>query len=98
MSETIQYPYSKASGFFGVLVPLVFFGITFNNLRYSYLSGFKLSWMLIAFADLIFLSLLLYMLFQRLIPALQNKIALKLSEDGITDHIRNIVIEWSDIQ
>ena len=58
MSETIQYPYSKTSGFLGVIVPLVFFGITFNNLTYSYLAGFQLSWMLIAFADLIFLSLL----------------------------------------
>jgi len=98
MSETIQYPYSKASGFLGVIVPLAFVGITFNNLRQSYLAGFTLSWILIAFADLIFLSLLVYILFQRLIPALQNKIALKLDEEGITDHIRNIIISWGDIK
>jgi hypothetical protein len=98
MAETIEYPYSKNSAFFGVVMPLVFFGITFSNLRYSYLMGFTISWIIIAIADLVFLSLFIYMLFKRLIPALKNEIALELNEEGIRDYTRNIVIEWGDVK
>jgi hypothetical protein len=98
MSETIQFPYSKNSALFGVLLPLVFFAITFNNLRYSYLGGYTVSWMIIAFADLIFLLLFLFVLIKRLIPSFRNEVALELNEEGITDYVRNIVIEWADVK
>lgn len=98
MTEPIQYPYSKNAALFGLTMPLVFFVITFNNLRYSFANGFILSWALIALADLIFLSLFGYILIKRLLPALKNQVALELSEDGITDYTRNIVIEWADVK
>ncbi len=98
MLETIQFPYSKNAALFGVLLPLVFFAITFNNLRYSYLGGYTVSWMIIAFADLIFLLLFLFVLIKRLIPSFRNEIALELNEEGITDYVRNIVIEWADVK
>lgn len=98
MTEIIQYPYSKNSALLGVALPLVFFVITFNNLRYSYLNGHILSWVLIAIADVVFLILLIYILIKRLIPALANEVALELNEEGITDYTRNIVIEWADVK
>ena len=98
MAEPIQFPYSKNSAFLGVALPLIFFVITFNNFRYSFLHGFILSWVIIGVADLIFLSLFVFMLIKRLIPALRNDIALELSEEGITDYTRNIVIEWPDVK
>jgi phosphate/sulfate permease len=98
MTETIQYPYSKNSALLGVLLPLIFFAITFNNFRYSFLQGYILSWVIIAIADLIFLALFIFILIKRLIPALRNEVALELNEEGITDYIRNIVIEWSDVK
>jgi phosphate/sulfate permease len=98
MTETIQYPYSKNSALLGVLLPLVFFAITFNNFRYSFLQGYILSWVIIAIADLIFLALFIFILIKRLIPALRNEVALELNEEGITDYTRNIVIEWSDVK
>src|SRR5258708_14187854 len=98
MTETIQYPYSKTSAFLGVALPLVFFGITFNNFRYSYLGGDTISWMIIAFADLIFIAFLIFILVKRLIPALRNEVALELNEEGITDYTRNIVIEWREVK
>jgi len=98
MTETIQYPYSKNAALFGLTMPLVFFIITFNNLRYSYINGFILSWVLIALADLIFLVLFTYILVKRLVPALKNQVALELNEEGITDYTRNIVIEWPDVK
>ncbi|MGZ3765399.1 MAG: hypothetical protein ACXVA2_12090 [Mucilaginibacter sp.] len=98
MTETIQYPYSKSSASLGVALPLVFFGITFNNFRYAFQGGLTVSWMIIAVADLIFLSFLVFILLKRLIPALSNQIALEFSEAGILDHIRNILIPWRDIK
>ena len=98
MAETIQYHYSKNSAFLGVGLPLVFFAITFNNLRYSFLGGYTVSWIILTIADLIFLSLFFFILIKRLIPALRNDIALELSEEGIIDYTRNIVIEWPDVK
>jgi hypothetical protein len=98
MIESIQYPYSKNAALFGLAMPLVFFIITFSNLRYSYINGFILSWVLIALADLIFLALFIYILTKRLLPALKNQVALELNEEGITDFTRNIVIEWTDVK
>jgi hypothetical protein len=98
MTEPIKYPFSKNSAFLGVALPLVFFAITFNNLRYSFLGGYTVSWVILAIADLIFLSLFIFVLIKRLIPALRNDIALELNEEGITDYTRNIVIEWPDVK
>ncbi len=98
MGETIQFPYSKNSALLGVLLPLVFFVITFNNFRYSFLGGYTISWLIIAFADLIFLLLFVFVLSKRLIPSFRNEVALELNEEGITDYTRNIVIEWRDIK
>jgi len=98
MSETIQFPYSKNSAILGVLLPLIFFAITFNNLRYSFLGGYTVSWIIIALADTVFLLLFLFVLIKRLIPSFRNEVALELNEEGITDYTRNIVIEWRDVK
>lgn len=98
MTETIQYPYSKNTATFGLLLPLVFFIITFNNLRYAYANGFILNWVIISIADLIFLLQFVYIFLKRFLPAMRNQVALELSEDGITDYTRNIVIEWGDVR
>ena len=98
MTETIQYPYSKNTAILGLVLPLVFFAITFNNLRYSYANGLILSWVLITLANLIFLLQFIYIFLKRSLPALRNQVALELNEDGITDYTRNIVIEWADVK
>lgn len=98
MTEPIQYPYSKNAALLGLVLPLIFFAITFNNLRYSFLSGLILSGVLIAAADLVFLVLFIFILIKRMLPALKNEIALELNEGGITDFTRNIVIEWPDVR
>jgi hypothetical protein len=98
MHETIRYPYSKNSAILGVLLPLIFFAITFNNLYYSYLSGYTINWLVIAFADLVFLSLFVFVLIKRLTPALRKEVALELNSQGITDYTRNIVIEWGEVK
>jgi len=38
------------------------------------------------------------MVIKYLIPALQNKVALELNKTGIVSYIKNVVIEWKDIE
>jgi hypothetical protein len=98
MYETIEYPYSKNSAMLGMLLPLVFFTITFNNLKAAWTGGYILVLAIIGIADLVFLSFLVFVLVKRLLPAVQNRVALELSEEGISDYQRNIVIEWKDVE
>jgi hypothetical protein len=98
MAETIEYPYSKNSAALGILLPIIFFAITFNNLRVAWLVGNTLAVVIICLADVVFLVFFVFILIKRLIPALSNQVALELNEDGITDYQRNIVIEWADVK
>ena len=98
MYETIEYPYSKNSAALGMLLPLVFFAITFNNLKYAWLGGLTFIWVVIGLADLLFMVFFFYVLFTRLIPALRNQVALEFNEEGISDYQRNIIIKWDDME
>ncbi|MFI5160617.1 MAG: hypothetical protein ACHQHN_05035 [Sphingobacteriales bacterium] len=98
MPEPIEYPYSKNSALLGILLPLIFFAITFNNLRVAWSVGNTFAVVIICLADVIFLAFLVFILIKLLIPALSNQVALELNEDGITDYQRNIVIEWADVK
>jgi len=98
MPAPLRYRYSLASALLGIALPLVFFGITYFNLRDALLVHNNLAVGLIVFADLVFLGLLGFVLIKRLTPALQGKIALELNEQGIIDYTRNIVIEWSYVK
>ena len=98
MAEPIQCPYSKNSAILGTALPLIFFVITFNNLKYSFLGGYTLSWVILILADLVFLLFFIFILIKRLIPALRNEVALELNDQGINDFTRNIIIEWPDVK
>ena len=98
MSETIEYPYSKNSALLGLLLPLIFIALTFNNLISAMAGGYVFIWVVIGIADFVFLLFLAYILTKRLIPALRNQVALELNEEGITDYQRNIIIEWKDVK
>jgi len=98
MPQPLRFKYSLNSALLGILMPLVFGAITWNNLLASYHYHLILGILIIVTCDLIFLSYLVFAFTKRLMPALQNKIALELNEQGITDYIRNIVIEWSYVQ
>jgi len=98
MAATIEFPYSKNSALLGVGVPIIFLLITFSNLRSAYIAGATVSYSVIAFADLVFITQMLYVFITRLIPALKNEVALELNDKGIEDFIRKIEIEWTDIK
>jgi hypothetical protein len=98
VAETIEYPYSKNSATIGLLLPLIFFAITFNNFRFAWEHGQVFVWIAIVLANLVFILFFLYILFKRMIPALRNQVALELSEEGINDYQRGIIIEWPDVK
>jgi hypothetical protein len=47
---------------------------------------------------LVILSVLVIMVITRLIPALKGEVAMELDEQGIKDYIRNLVLDWSDVE
>ena len=98
MQEPLRFRYSINSALLGILLPLIFAAITYNNLAASYQYHLILGILIIVTCDLLFLSYLVFILIKRLIPALQSKTALELNEKGIVDCIRNILIEWSYVQ
>lgn len=98
MPETIEYPYSKNSAMLGLLLPLMFFALTFNNFRFAWDHGEVFIWVAVLLANLVFISFFVYILFKRMIPALRNQVALELNDQGISDYQRSIMIEWSDVK
>jgi hypothetical protein len=98
MPQPLRFKYSINSALLGILMPLVFGAITWKNLMASYQYHVILGILVIITCDLIFLSYLVFVFAKRLLPAFQGKTALELNEQGITDYIRNIVIEWSYVQ
>jgi hypothetical protein len=55
-------------------------------------------WMLYGFCLFMFISLSAVIITKRLIPAIKGDIALQLDDEGISDYIRDISIEWADIK
>lgn len=55
-------------------------------------------WVLYGFFALMFIAIILLLVIKRLIPALRGEVALELNEQGIVDYIRNVTIDWKDIQ
>jgi hypothetical protein len=98
MAQPLRFKYSINSALLGILMPLVFGAITWNNLAASFQYHLMLGILIIITCDLIFLSYLVFVFAKRLLPAFQGKTALELNEQGITDYIRNIMIEWSDVR
>lgn len=57
-----------------------------------------LIWIVYGFCAFIFVSLSIVIIRKRLRPALNGDIALQLDDEGISDYIRDVSIEWKDIK
>jgi len=55
-------------------------------------------WLVYGFCGLVFVSLGVVIVRKRLLPALNGDIALQLDNEGISDYIRDVSIEWQDIK
>jgi len=89
-----EYTYSIkfSAGTIAVMVVLMLILLS-NTIK----ANDNLGWVLFGIFAFIFLFLLTLLITTRLIPALRGDIALALDEQGISDYIRDISINWEDI-
>jgi hypothetical protein len=98
MRETIQYPYSKKSGFAGLAIMLVFILLLGRTWAMSYLVHDVPGMVIFGIFILVILIIMGIMIYARLIPALKGEVALELDNDGVKDYIRNIILDWKDVE
>jgi hypothetical protein len=98
MRETIQYPYSKKSGYAGLAIMLIFILLLGRTWTMSYLVHDVPGMVIFGLFILVILSIMGIMIYTRLIPALKGEVALELDENGVKDYIRNIILDWKDVE
>jgi len=98
MAEVIQFPYSKKSGYAGIAVLVVFISLLLITCIKNYNAHDLLGTIVFGFFVALLLAVLGLMIFTRLIPALKGEIALELDENGVKDYIRNIILDWKDVE
>jgi len=96
--EAIQFPYSKKSGYAGSALLIVLILLLLKTAITNFLAHDILGGSIFAVFILFIAFLLGLLIFTRLIPAFKGEVALKLDEDGVKDYIRNIILDWKDIE
>ncbi len=95
MTGTTRYPYSLKFSLGTILLLLVFMWMVFSNASRA---GNAVDWAIFGIPGILFLALLAVLIIKRLVPALKGDIALELDADGINDYIRDISVNWADIE
>ena len=95
MTEPAQYPYSLkfSLGTLGVMIVLI--AIVLHNV-WGYQTD--LIYIIIGFCGLVFATLSAVIVMKRLVPAIKGNVALQLDDEGISDFIKEISIEWKDVK
>ena len=96
--EVIKYPYSKKSSYAGVVMLTIFIVLLLKTCISSYLIHDMLGTGLFGVLALLIFALMVLMIVTRLVPAINGEIALELDENGVKDYIRNIILDWKDIE
>jgi hypothetical protein len=95
MTATTQYRYSLNFSLGTILLMLILMWLLFSNARAA---NSTISWAVYGICALLFISLLSLLVIKRLIPALKGDIALELDAEDISDYIRDISVNWIDIE
>jgi hypothetical protein len=95
MTETTKYKYSINFSFGTIVLMLLLMLLLLSNVIKASSTA---AWVIYGICSLLFISLISLLVVKRLIPALKGEIALELNEQGIVDYIRNVTIDWKDIQ
>ncbi|MHB8208570.1 hypothetical protein [Mucilaginibacter sp.] len=96
--EVIQIPYSKKSGYAGLAVLLILMLFLLKTAVTNYLVHDILGAGIFGIFVLFILFLMGLLITTRLIPALKGEVALELDENGVKDYIRNLILDWKDIE
>jgi hypothetical protein len=98
MTETIQFPYSKKTGLVTTVVMLVMGLLLLTTCIKNYLAHDIPGVVIFAVFALIIFAVMVLMIVVRFVPALKGEIAMELNEQGINDYLRNITLDWKDIE
>jgi hypothetical protein len=96
--EVIRFPYSKRSCYAGIAVILIFMFLLLTTCIRNYNAHDITGAVVFGFFVLFVLAILILMIVTRLVPALKGEIALELDENGVKDYIRNIILDWKDVE
>jgi len=96
--EIIKIPYSKKAAYIALAVMLVLILLMLKTCITSYLMHDLLGAGIFGVFILFVIALTVLMIVTRLVPALKGEVALELDENGIKDYIRNIILDWKDIE
>lgn len=96
--EVIQLPYSKKSGLAGLAVLLILTLFLLKTAVTNYTAHDILGTIIFGIFVLFLLFLCGLLILTRLIPAFKGEVALELDENGVKDYIRNVLIDWKDIE
>jgi hypothetical protein len=92
------YLYSKRNSMFTILVMLVLGVLFTSNIYKAYYSSDRFDLMLFALLLALLACVLVIVITKRLMPAFKKSVILEFNEKGLTDHLRNIIVNWHDIQ
>jgi hypothetical protein len=95
MTEPAQYPYSLKFSLATLAVMIILMAIVLHNVL-----GYQtdLIWIIVGFCGLVFATLSVVIVMKRLVPAIKGNVALQLDDEGISDFIKEISIEWKDVK
>lgn len=95
MTEPTQYPYSLKFSLGTLAVMAVLMAIVLHNVW-----GYKADvvWMVLIFCSLVFITLSAVIVMKRLLPAIKGSVALQVDDEGISDFVKEISIEWKDVK
>jgi hypothetical protein len=95
MTATTQYRYSLNFSLGTILLMVILMWLLFSNARGA---NSAISWAVYGICSLLFFLLLTLLVIKRLIPALKGDVALELDAEGVSDYIRDISVNWTDIE
>lgn len=96
--QIIQFRYSRKSSFIGMGILLVAFLLLLRTCLVNYYAHDIIGTVVFAVFCLFVTGLMGILINARLLPALRGDIAFELDEQGMKDFIRNITIDWKDVE
>lgn len=96
--ETISYYYSRRNSIVTIAM-MVILGVLFtSNIYNAYYSNDGFNLVLFGVLVMLLVFILVIVIFKRLLPALRKEIILEFNETELIDYLRNITVNWQDIQ
>ena len=96
--EIIKFAYSKKSAYTAFAVVGVLILLLSKTCIGCFLSHDVVGGSIFAVFILLIGALLGLMIVTRLVPAIKGEIALELDENGAKDYVRNIILDWNDVE